>query len=107
MIYHIHTHSYYDSKHTLLSINSLHSHQHLSSFQRCLLSQTFASNLHLHLHVPCHFMCLVSLFLDIRLNTLTFKFFPTSGTHIFVYGSLILLQLPLQLLALILKIQAH
>ena len=40
-----------------------------------LLLQTLASNLHLHLHVSCHFMCLVSLVLDIRLNTLTFKFF--------------------------------
>ena len=89
--------------HTPLSINSLHSLQHLSSFQRCLLLKTLASNLHLHLHVSCHFMCLVSLVLDIRLNTLTSKFFTTSGTHIFAYGSLILLQLPLHLLVLILK----
>ena len=42
-------------------------------------------------------------FLDIRLNTLTFKSFITSGTHIFAYGSFILLQLPLHLLVLILK----
>ena len=48
-------------------------------------------------------MCLASLVLDIRLNTLTFKFFTTSGTHIFPYGSLMLLQLPPYLLALILK----
>ena len=27
----------------------------------------------MHLQVSCHFMCLVSLFLDIKLNTLTFK----------------------------------
>ena len=62
-----------------------------------------ASNLHLHLHVSCHFMCLVSLNFDIRLSTLTFKFFITSGIHIFTYESLILLQLPLSLLVLMLK----
>ena len=56
----------------------------------------------LHLHVSCHFMCLVSLVLDIRLKTLIFNFF-TSGTHIFAYESLILLQLSLYLLVLILK----
>ena len=89
--------------HSPLSINSLHSHLHLSSFQRCLLLQTLASNLHLHLHVSCHFMCLFSLVLDIILNSLTFKFSTTSGTHIFVCGSLILLQLQLHLLVLILK----
>ena len=48
-------------------------------------------------------MYLVSLVLDIRLNTLTFKFFITLGTQIFAYGSLTLLQLPLHLLVLILK----
>ena len=53
----------------LLSINSLDSHQHLSPSQRCLVLQVLASNLHLHLHVSCHFMCLVSLALEIRLNT--------------------------------------
>ena len=60
--------------HTRLSINSLHSHRHLSSFQCCLLLQTLASSLHLHLHVSCYFMCLVSLALDIRLNNLTLNF---------------------------------
>ena len=48
-------------------------------------------------------MVFVSLVVDIRLNNLTFKSFTTSGTHIFAYGSPILLQLPLHLLALILK----
>ena len=53
-------------------------------------------------------MCLVSLVLDILLNTLTFTFLITSGTHIlgthiFSYGSLKLLQLPLHLFALMLK----
>ena len=48
-------------------------------------------------------MYLVSLVLDVRLNTLTFKFFITLGTQIFAYGSVILLQLPLHLLVLILK----
>ena len=66
-----------------LSINSLHSHLHLSLFQRCLLLQILAQNLRSHLHVSCYSMCLVSL--DIRLNTLTFKFFTTSGTQIFSY----------------------
>ena len=46
---------------------------------------------------------IVSLDLNIGLNTLTFKYFTTSGTQIFAYGSLILLQLPLHLLVLILK----
>ena len=44
--------------HTPLSINSLHSHLHLSSFQRCLLLQTFLSKVHLHLQVSCHSICL-------------------------------------------------
>ena len=57
----------------------------------------------MHLQVSCHFMCLVSLVLDIRLNTVTFKSFPVSGTQIFAYGLLILLQLPLHLFILILK----
>ena len=39
----------------------------------------------------------VSLVFDIRLNTLTFMFSVTSGTHNFAYGSLILFQLPLPL----------
>ena len=89
--------------HTPLSINYLHSHLHLSSFQRCLLLQTLASNLHLHLHVSCDSLCLVSLVLDIRLNTLTFKFLTTSETHSFAYVLLMLMQLPLHLLVLILK----
>ena len=86
-----------------VDVNFWHPHLYLSSFERCLLLQAFASSLHLHLHVSCHFMCLVSLALDIRLNTLTFKFFTTSGTKFFAYGSLILLQLPLHLLVLVLK----
>ena len=77
--------------HSHLSINYLHSDLHLSSVQRCLLLQTLPSNLHLHLQVSCHSMCLVSLVLGIRLNTLTFKFFITSGTQIFAQRSLILL----------------
>ena len=68
---------------TPLSINSLLSHRHLSLFQRCLLLQTIAFNLHLQLHVSCYFMCLVLLVLDIKLNTLRLKSFTTSGTHIF------------------------
>ena len=79
----------YPLLHIPLSINYLHLHQHLLSFQRCLLLQTFASDLHLHLHILCHFICIVSLVLDIILNTLTFKSFTTSGTHIFEYRSLI------------------
>ena len=89
--------------HTTLSINSLHLHLCLSSFQRCLLLQSPASNLHLHLHVSCHSMCFVSLVLDIRLKTLTFNFLAISGTHNFAHRLLILLQLPLHLLILILK----
>ena len=51
-----------------------------------------------------HAILYVSLVLDIRLNTLRFKSFTTSGTHVFGYGSLIILQLPLHLLFLILKL---
>ena len=89
--------------HIPLSSNSLHSHLHLSSFQCCLLLQTRASNLHLHLHVLLYSMCLVSLVLAIRLETVTFKFFATLRTPIFAYGSLILLHPPLHLLILMLK----
>ena len=64
----------YPLSHTPLSINSLHSHRHLSSFQRCLLLQTLESSLHLHLHFSCYFMCLVSLVLGIRLDSLTLNF---------------------------------
>ena len=88
--------------HLPLPINSLHWHLQLSSFQRCLLLQMFASNLHLHLQISCHFIYLPSLFLHIRLNTLTFILLATSGTHKFGYGSLILLRLPLHLFAKIL-----
>ena len=45
-------------------------------------------------------MYFVSLVLDTRLNTLTFKFLTISGTHSFACGLLILLQLPLHLLFL-------
>ena len=72
--------------HIPLSINFLPSHLHLSSFQHCLLLQTLASNLHLHLQVSCHSFYLVSLVLDIILNTFTFMFLTTSETHNFVYG---------------------
>ena len=89
--------------HTPLSINSLHSHLHLSSFHRCLLLQIILSNLHIHLHDSCHFMCLVSLVIVFKLNTLTFKFFVASGTQILAYGSLILLRLPVHLFTLMLK----
>ena len=81
----------------------MHSHLHLFLFQRCLLLQILAPNLHSHLHVSCYAMCLVSLVLDIWLNTLTFKFLTTLGTPNFAHGLLILLQLPLDLLVLILK----
>ena len=89
--------------HIPLSINSLHPHLHLSSFHLCILLQTLALNLHMHLQVSCHIICLVSLILDIKLNTLTFMFLMISGTHNLAYGSLILLQLPLHLFTAVLK----
>ena len=55
------------------------------------------------MYASCHSMRLFSLLPNIRLNTLTFKFYTTSGTHSFVYGLLILLQLPLHSFFLILK----
>ena len=69
--------------HIPLSTNFLHSHLHLSLFQRCLVFQTLLFSLHLHLHVSCYFICLASFVHDIRLKTLTFKFLITSGTHNF------------------------
>ena len=93
----------YPLSHTPLSINSLQSHQHLSLFQCCLSLQTIESNLHSYLHVSCHFIFFISLVLDIKLNTLTLKSSTTSRTHIFVYRSLISLQLPLHLLVLTVK----
>ena len=92
MIYHIHIHNCEDkikslSSHIPFSINSLHSHLHLPSFHLCLLLQTLTSNIHLHVQVSCHFIYLVSLVLDIRLNTLMFMFLTTLGTHNFAYGS--------------------
>ena len=67
--------------HIHLSINSLNSHLYLSSFHLFLLLQTLALNLHMHLQVPCQIMCLVSLILDIKLNTLTFMFLTVSRTQ--------------------------
>ena len=83
-----------------LSINSLHSHLHFSSSYLCLLLQTLASSLHLHLQVLCHSICLVSLVLEIRLNTMTFMFLMVSGTHNLAYGFLIVLKLLLHLFML-------
>ena len=57
----------------------------------------------MHLHDSCHSIDLVSIVNAIKLNTLAFKFFTVSGTQILVYGSLILLQLPLHLFILTLK----
>ena len=54
---------------------------------------TLASNLHLHLQVSGHIMSLGSLILGIRLDILMFMFLTTIGTHVFEYGSLLLLQL--------------
>ena len=83
---------YYNWKHNVsmqnsisripLSINSLHSNLHLLLFQR--------------------FIFLLSLVLNIRLNTLTFMFLITLGTHNFAYESLLLLQLRLHWFASIL-----
>ena len=53
-----------------------------------------ASNLHLHLQVLFQDICLVSLILDIRLNTLVLMSLTTSGTYL-AYGSLMSLQMSL------------
>ena len=62
----------------LLPTNSLHSHLHLSLLNICQLLQTPALNLHMHLQVSCHTIYLVSLVIDIKLNTFTFRFLMTS-----------------------------
>ena len=99
----------YPLSHTNLLIkSSLHSHPHLSSFHICLLLHSDEVNLHVHLQVSCHMICLVSLILVIRLNTLTLIFLVMSGTHNLANGSLIVLQDPLHLFTLIMdKIQVH
>ena len=82
--------------------SSLHSHLHLSSLQICLLLHTISLNLQIHLQLSCHSICLVSLILEIRSNTLTLIFLITSGIKILPEGLLMLLQLPLQSFTLIL-----
>ena len=90
--------------HIPLSINSLHSHLHLSSFHLCLLLQTLESKSTPEFTSFMSFsMCFVLLANEIKLNTLTFMSLTTSGTHNLAYGSLTLLQLPLHLFTLILK----
>ena len=79
-----------------------HSHSQLLRFQRNTLSHIplLINYLHSHLHLslfPLCSICLVSLVLDIKLNTLTFMFLMVSGTYYLPYGSLIVLQLPLHL----------
>ena len=76
-----------------------HSHSQLLGFQMNPSSYLLLSNNSLHSHYS---ICVVPLVLEIRLNTLTYMFLTTSGTHNLVYGSLILLQLPLHLFTLIL-----
>ena len=106
-IYHIQTHKYLDSKHILYHIHlyqlilciHIYIHLHFNHFHL----QIILSNLHMHLQVSCHFICLISLVYDIRLNTLTFKYLTVSGTQIFAYELLMLLLLPLHLFILILK----
>ena len=94
----------YSLSHTNLLIkSSLHSYLHLSLFHVCLLLQAAEVNLHIHLQDSCRIIYLVSLILDIRLNTLTFMFLIISGTHNLAYGSLILPQLPPHLFTLILQ----
>ena len=77
MIHHIHINNYVESKkilyHTTLCLSILCIHIYIY-LHLCLLLQTFASSLHLHLQVSCHFMCLVSLALEIRLNILASMF---------------------------------
>ena len=91
MIYYVRIHN---------CLGSLHSHLNLSLFHCCLLLETLASSLELHLQVFYHFMFDVSLVFGIRLNNLTFMFLTTSGTLNFEYGSLILMQLSLHLFIL-------
>ena len=67
-----------------------------------LINTTLISNEHLHVQVSFHDICLLSLVLDIRLNTLLVILLTISGLNNLAYGSLILLQLPLHLLIAIL-----
>ena len=60
----------------------------------------FCSDLNLYLQISSTFLYLVSIALDIRLNTSRFMILTTSGIQIFANGWMILLQLPLDLLIL-------
>ena len=61
--------------HTILSINFFAFTSTFIFMPTLFILETFSPNLHSHLHVPCHSINLVSLVLDIRSNTLTFKLF--------------------------------
>ena len=62
-----HFHKYFHYTHQLihqLFFFFTYNFYNLNILQLCLLLETPASNLHLHLQVLCRFMCLVSLVLD-------------------------------------------
>ena len=107
MIYRFHTHNYYDFKHILyyihlyqsilyIRIDIYHHSNVVYYYKRSHLIYIYTYTFHA-------ILCLLSLALDIRFNTLTFKPFTASATHILAYGSLMLSQLPLHLLVLTLK----
>ena len=93
-IYHIHTHSYQDSKQILCHI---HLYQLILCIHTCIYHHSNVVYYYKRLHIINIYTYTFHaiLVLDIKLNTLTFMFFIISGTHIFAYASLILLQVPL------------
>ena len=71
--------------HTPLSINSLFTSAFIF-IPTFFIITNISPNLHSHLQVSCHSIYLVSIVFHSRLNTLTIRFFTTSGTQIFAYG---------------------
>ena len=82
MIYRTHIHNYSDSFIAYTFVSEFFAFTSafvfiqpcFHSVKLCLLLQKFASSQHLQLQGSCHSKYLVSLVLDIRLNTLTFVF---------------------------------
>ena len=85
--------------HTPLSINSLH--------YTCIYLHSSAVYYYKHCHLIYTCIYKFHVILDIRLNTLAYKFFTISVTHNFACGLLIFLQLPLHLFILILKVKKN
>ena len=89
MMYHIKIHNWIPNKSFIT--NSFVNQFFTLTFAFIFIPTLLIIDLHLHLQVLYDSMYLVSLVLDIRLNTKTVIFLITSRTQNFSYGSLTLL----------------